>query len=160
MGGSAFSGCTKLASVVYGDNYNRSIDITPAAFPASGCHSNFNRSSFTPPGACKCVPFTTANHSAACALEFGVNRTSDNLPQMWRNGPAAARSGFTTGHTEIVPGFDPSHTDTTLADLFENARPGLGFDGTDLVAFTVESNYAAGDPHFGKRRRPPWSRGC
>ena len=155
VGHKAFIGCNALATVLYGFNYRltspRNINVSPYAFPSSGCssHSNFDRSSFPPPGACKCVPFTPANRSAACVLEFGISRTSDRVPQTWRDGTAAARSRFTVGHTESVPGFDPGHTDTTLADLFENARPGV--DGTDLVTFTVESNYAAGDPNFGSR---------
>ena len=155
VGDYAFTGCDALATVLYGDNNNQSIDVHPNAFandfPLSGCrsHSNFSDSNFMPPGACKCVPFTAANRSAACHLEFGVSPAPGRAQQAQMQDDVAesVSSGFTTGHTEIIPGFNLS--EATLADLFENARSGLGFDGTDLVAFGVVSNYAAGDPNFG-----------
>ena len=55
---------------------------------------------------------------------------------------------FTTGHTEIVPGFD-LRNETVLADLFVNVRPVA--HGADLIAFSVVSDYAVGDRRFGIR---------
>jgi hypothetical protein len=56
---------------------------------------------------------------------------------------------FTTGHTELVSGFDLRNNTLALAELFQNVRPGQ--DGAPLIAFSVVSDYAAGDPNFGNR---------
>ena len=143
---SAFASCSALESVLYDDDdRNQSIAVDSGAFPASGCHN------FMPPGACKCVPFTAANRSAPCVLEFGVNPSSGGAQQarMRNYTDAAASSAFNPGVTKTFPGFNLS--DVTLADVFQNLRPGLDLNRTDLVAFSVESNYAAGDPNFGNR---------
>ena len=157
LDGDAFLNCISLQMVTYGGSYNQSIvmgnptggAINSATFREHGC-GGADPASFAPPGVCNCVPMTADNRSASCNMDFGIPSAGRAQQERMRtHAPADGSSRFTTGHTAIAPGFDLSNG-TALADLFENVRPGQ--DGRDLVAFSVVSNYAAGDPQFGERQ--------
>jgi serine/threonine protein kinase len=155
----AFSRCSALRSVIYANN-SHEIDFTGSShFDNHGCANagNFDISDFygnrvvnnipsnrpAANGVCNCAPLAV---NATCNLEFGLNAAGVLHQQTMQDYVDATydrnSSGrvFTTGDTEIVPGFNLADN-VSLSNLFSNLRDGS--DGNPLLRFAVVSDYAS-----------------